>query len=243
MFKRIENTYLNYFRYTLIVIATLAIIFGGINLLISIIKIGDSPSRVEIQIPKWSEIKFDVLPISKTSKANPIKSDQKEVSEDILERKIDSRIIIIVNNIDELFTSEDRKFSNYYSPKFIDEWIKNSSLPSRYRNQFLDGIVSFSADLKDEIRIKQIGSIEDRVEIIIISLETFLVEFIDEIQSTERQNQNLIEESITQNNIGYQQIINTGYALAAFIFILIIILVFKIEANLREISPAIRKKE
>ena len=78
MFKRIENTYLNYFRYTLIVIATLAIIFGGINLLISIIKIGDSPSRVEIQIPKWSEIKFDVLPISKTSKANPIKSDQKD---------------------------------------------------------------------------------------------------------------------------------------------------------------------
>ena len=70
-----------------------------LNLLISIIKIGDSPSRVEIQIPKWSEIKFDVLPISKTSKANPIKSDQKEVSEDILERKIDSRIIIIVNNI------------------------------------------------------------------------------------------------------------------------------------------------
>jgi len=60
LFKRLENLYLNIFRYFLIIIATLAIVFGAINLIVSIIKIGDSPARVAIQIPKWSEIKFDV---------------------------------------------------------------------------------------------------------------------------------------------------------------------------------------
>ena len=243
-FEKIENVYLNFFRYSLIIVATLAIAFGLINFIISIAKIGDSPNRIQINMPTWSEIKFDVLPISKPK---PVKKNEEEASQEYIEEteqvNIDGRIKIIIINLNALFASEKVKFSTYYGPRLLNEWVESTPINYRYKNRFLDGLVTFSEEIKNEKRIKQIGNLEDRVEIIFQSLELYLDNFLIEIQSTEIQNQELISESLEKNDSGYQQLINTGYALAGFIFILLIILIFKIEANLREISPAIQEKK
>jgi len=244
VFEKVENFYLNLFRYVLIVMATLAIAFGLINFIISIAKIGDSPNRIQINAPSWSEIKFNVLPISKPK---PTKKNEEEVSQEYIEEAeqviIDERIKIIILNLNTLFASEKVKFSNYYGPRSFNEWVESTPINYRYKNQFLDGLVAFSEEIKDEKRIKQIANLDDRVAIILESFESYLDNFLIEIQSTEIQNRELISESLEKNNSGYQQLINTGYALAGFIFVLLIILIFKIEANLREISPAIQEKK
>ena len=157
MFEKIENSYLNFFRYSLIIMATLAIAFGLINFIISIAKIGDSPNRIQIISPTWSEIKFDVLPISKPK---PTKKNEEEISQEYIEEteqvNIDRRITIIINNLDALFASEKVKFSNYYGLRSLNEWVESTPINYRYKNQFLDGLVTFSEEMKNEKELNKL---------------------------------------------------------------------------------------
>jgi hypothetical protein len=244
VFERVENFYLNFFRNTLILIATLTIIFGLINFIISVTKISDTPNLRHIDLPSWSEIKFDVLPISKpnTSK-NKKETQSKQVIEKLLETNIDRRILITFNNINELFISESSNGSNYYTLVAFNEWVENAPINNRYKNQFLDGLIIFSEEIMKEQRMRKIRNLENRAQIIFESLDRYLEIFLLEIQIKDINNQELINESLNKNNSGYIQLANTGYALAAFIFVLLLILIFKIEVNLREISPAINKKK
>lgn len=65
MLEKIENLYLNFFRYALIILATLSIVLGGVNLIVSLYKLSSNPIIEKAISPDWSEIKFEVLPIKK----------------------------------------------------------------------------------------------------------------------------------------------------------------------------------
>ena len=64
MLEKVENLYLNFFRYFLIFFASISLIVGLINLLISFSMIMTKPDLVEeANLPNWSSIKYQVLPL------------------------------------------------------------------------------------------------------------------------------------------------------------------------------------
>ena len=101
MLERLEDLYLNIFRYLLIIAASIALILGVINLFISLSKILDNPDEEEINFPVWSELKYDILPISQPKtqeeKTTPgtFEPEKKEI-----EIPPDHRIVKVLKNLD-----------------------------------------------------------------------------------------------------------------------------------------------
>ena len=162
MLERLEDLYLNIFRYLLIIAASIALILGVINLFISLSKILDNPDEEEINFPVWSELKYDILPISqpKTPQENTTPSafepEKKET-----EVPPDHRIDIVLKNLDRLFEGEKVNFSSKNTANSILTWITTSGIMGlrsgiMEKDQidvFLDGLVTLSKDMSLEIRI------------------------------------------------------------------------------------------
>tara|TARA_Y100000590_G_scaffold460155_1_gene618839 strand:- start:8898 stop:9629 length:732 start_codon:yes stop_codon:yes gene_type:complete len=243
MLERLEDIYLNIFRYLLIIGASIAVLVGVINLLISLSLIFDTPSKEKINTPVWSEIKYDILPISQP------KTQEEEVSIDSKPKEkqtvpADPRLNKVLKNLDKLFTGEEIKFSSKNTITSLSVWVSSSGLTEDYQiDAFLDGLLSLSKDISTEKRILQIGDPNSRIDTIYESLESFMTNFLLEITRVENINDKNNEISQGKNIQGFSDLQITLYAALIFVLVLLIVLIFKVEFNLRKIAPSIQAKK
>ena len=243
MLEKIENFYLTFFRYSLVVIATIAIVLGSINLFSSLIKIIDQPSTEKVSAPTWNELKYDVLPIRRPIEKLPdrkINNSQNSLDSDSeLEKAIDPRVIESYQNIRVLFLEDFRDdflIGLGITLQDFSEDIDNLSPSYFYIDSFLDGLVVFTKDLSLEKRLSQVSNANNRYELINESLRLYAILFEQKIGAVNDKNLTSEYLSREKNEKGYIQIIQSGYAVILFIFILLILLAFKIEADLRKLS-------
>ena len=246
MLEKVENLYLNFFRYFLIFFASISLIVGLINLLISFSMIMTKPDLVEeANLPNWSSIKYQVLPLvnpmtkleeGKTS----ISSESKENNE---LKVIEIKLKKIARNLDKLFAENDSKFSTQVSYEDFQKWTLSSDLEGQDLEKFLEGLIIFSRDMSVETRILQIFDPAGKLELIQSSLEIYMDSFMEEQEKTERENSKRISLAEGRSLLGYSQLQYSLYACLAFVLVLVIVLVFKVELNLRKIAPAINKRD
>ena len=243
MFEKIENFYLTFFRYSLVFIATITIFLGSINLFSSLIKIIDQPSTEKVSAPTWNELKYDVLPIRRPieklpgSKRNNAQNSLDSDSE--FEKAIDPRVIESYQNIRVLFSEDfgdDLLCLLGITLQDFSRDIDNLSPSYLYIDSFLDGLVVFTKDLSLEKRLAQVSNANDRYELINESLRLYAILLEQKIGAVKDKNLSNEYLSLERNEKGYIQIIQSGYAVILFIFILLILLAFKIEADLRKLS-------
>ena len=86
--ENIENFYLKLIRVFLVIFATIALIYALINLITSVSDIIDEPELEQVDLPGWSDLRYEILPIKKSSeeKDETIESNppDKIVDDDIL---------------------------------------------------------------------------------------------------------------------------------------------------------------
>ena len=248
MLEKIENFYLNFFRYFLIFFASISLIIVLINLLISFSMIMTKPNLEEAGLPKWSLIKFQVLPLEnpmiklEEGKAS-ISSEGEESKKNNELKVIEIKLKKIAKNLDKLFVENDSRFSTLVSYEVFMKWALSSSLEGQDLEKFLEGLIIFSRDMSVETRILQIFDPAGKLELIQSSLEIYMDSFKEEQEKTQRLNSKRISLAEDRSLLGYSQLLYSLYASLAFIFVLVIVLVFKVELNLRKIAPAINKRE
>ena len=249
MLEKVENFYLNFFRYFLIFFASISLIVGLINLLISFSMIMTKPDLVEeANLPIWSSIKYQVLPLvnpmtkleeGKTS----ISSENKENKENNELKVIDIKLKKIARNLDKLFAENNSKFSTQVSYEDFQKWTLSSGLEGQDLEKFLEGLIIFSQDMSVEPRILAMYDPTGKLELIQSSLEIYMDSFMEEQEKTERENSKRISLAEGRSLLGYSQLQYSLYACLAFVLVLVIVLVFKVELNLRKIAPAINKRD
>ncbi|MCS5543517.1 MAG: hypothetical protein NZ767_01795 [SAR86 cluster bacterium] len=249
MLEKVENFYLNFFRYFLIFFASISLIVGLINLLISFSMIMTKPDLVEeANLPNWSSIKYQVLPLVnpmtklEEGKAS-ISSESKENKENNELKVIDIKLKKIARNLDKLFAENDSKFSTQVSYEDFQKWTIPSGLEGQDLEKFLEGIIIFSQDMSVEPRILAMYDPTGKLELIQSSLEIYMDSFMEEQEKTERENSKRISLAEGRSLLGYSQLQYSLYACLAFVLVLVIVLVFKVELNLRKIAPAINKRD
>ena len=245
MLERLEDLYLNIFRYLLIISASIALILGVINLFISLSKILDNPDEEEINFPVWSELKYDILPISqpKTPQENTTPGTFEPEKKEI-EVPPDHRIVKVLKNLDRLFEGEKVNFSSKNTANSILTWITTSGITEKDQiDVFLDGLVTLSKDMSTEKRILQIGDLNSRIDTIYDSLEIYKDHFKVEMKRVDRINSVNANSSQEKNIQGYSDLQITLYAALVFVLVLLIVLIFKVEFNLRKIAPSILNKK
>ena len=248
MLEKIENFYLNFFRYFLIFFASMALIIGLINLLISFSMIMTKPDLEKADLPKWSLIKFQVLPLEnpmiklEEGKAS-ISSEGEESKKNNELKVIEIKLKKIAKNLDKLFVENDSRFSTLVSYEVFMKWALSSSLEGQDLEKFLEGLIIFSRDMSVETRILQIFDPAGKLELIQSSLEIYMDSFMEEQEKTERLNSKRMSLAEGKSLLGYSQLQYSLYASLAFILVLVIVLVFKVELNLRKIAPAINNRD
>ena len=248
MLEKIENFYLNFFRYFLIFFASMALIIGLINLLISFSMIMTKPDLEEADLPKWSLIKFQVLPLVnpmiklEEGKAS-ISSEGEENKKNNELKVIEIKLKKIAKNLDKLFVENDSRFSTLVSYEVFMKWALSSSLEGQDLEKFLEGLIIFSRDMSVETRILQMFDPAGKLELIQSSLEIYMDSFMEEQEKTERLNSKRMSLAEGKSLLGYSQLQYSLYASLAFILVLVIVLVFKVELNLRKIAPAINNRD
>lgn len=247
MLERVENFYLNFFRYFLIFFASISLLIGLINLLFSFSMIMTKPDLEEANLPKWSLIKFQVLPLEapttelekgKTSISSAIEENKKNIEQKLVEIQLKE----IAKNLDKLFIENNKKFSTLVSYEVFKKWVLSYNLKAQDLENLLEGLIIFSLDMSTEARILQIFDPAGKLELIQSSLKIYVDSFIEEQEKIERINSNRINEAEGRSLLGYSQLQYSLYASLAFILVLVIVLVFKVELNLRKIAPAINKR-
>ena len=240
--ERIENFYLKFLRVFLIILATIAIIYGIFNLFYSFYEITKTADIEQVETPRWSELRYEVLPITR-----PIKELEDQTEEERIEQQepetpfYNPKYDLILKNLQELFTDEQRSlFSLSFNRDYLLDF--NQNIPEYLLEGFIDGLVDLSEDLLQENLIKRIESPEKKITLIMDSFEAYEFAFKMGIYSVNSSNVEAQEEMEDRNANGYSQIIFTLYALGGFILLLICSLVLKVEYNLRKIAPAISTK-
>ena len=249
MLEKVENLYLNFFRYFLIFFASISLIVGLINLLISFSMIMTKPDLVEeANLPIWASIKYQVLPL-----VNPMtkleegkasfSSESKENKENNELKVIEIKLKKIARNLDKLFAENDSKFSTQVSYEDFQKWTLSSGLEGQDLEKFLEGLIIFSEDMSVEPSILAMYDPTGKIELIQSSLEIYMDSFMEEQEKTERENSKRISLAEGRSLLGYSQLQYSLYACLAFVLVLVIVLVFKVELNLRKIAPAINKRD
>ena len=246
MLEKVENFYLNFFRYFLIFFASISLIVGLINLLISFSMIMTKPDLVEeANLPIWSSIKYQVLPlVNSMTKLEEGKASISSESKENNELKvIEIKLKKIARNLDKLFAENDSKFSTQVSYEDFQKWTLSSGLEGQDLEKFLEGLIIFSEDMSVEPRILAMYDPTGKLELIQSSLEIYMDSFMEEQEKTERENSKRISLAEGRSLLGYSQLQYSLYACLAFVLVLVIVLVFKVELNLRKIAPAINKRD
>jgi hypothetical protein len=240
--EKIENFYLNFLRIFLIIFASVAIIYSILNLFYSFHEILKNADFQQVEVPKWSELRYEVLPIAKSSKNsnNEILEQNHEPSgkQNLL---FDSEYKIILTNLGDLYGENNKTlFSENLNIQYLRDLDKD--IPVYSKRPFIYGLTELSGDLLQENLIKKIESPERRLKIILDSLNAYKETYEIRIQSLSSINSNEQQLIEVRNANGYNQIMFSFYGLGVFIFLLICTLVLKVEYNLRKIAPAIYKK-
>lgn len=241
--EKVENFYLKLLRVFLLIFSTVALIYALVNFVNSLSDIANKPDLEQVELPGWSDLRYEILPIKKSMEEEvetSINSSSKEVVND--EILLESDLNLVIQNLRKLF-SEDQMmiFESKLNLEYLDTF--RYSIPDFYLESFIEGMVDLTSDLSQDNLLKRIEDPLRKVNLLIDSLELYKSTFIGRLNLIENSNYQATQNSQKINADGYSNIIFTAYALALFIIFLLYILVLKVEDNLRKIAPAISEKE
>jgi len=126
-----------------------------------------------------------------------------------------------------------RSLEDYISSNYL------SQLSYSYHDDFLDNLLNLFESMKNRVEIKRIGKFEGRMEVVSDLIELFYDDFIGKIDENVTKKQQAEFEASANNLKGYTNIQYVLYGLAIYAIVVLYLMIFKVEIDLRRIPKAI----
>ena len=257
-----ENHLLNFVRRSILVVSVLAIILSGIIMIIAAINFFDGPD-ISPEDNIWPKIKWNdpvenIIEKQKRLKNEATNKTEKKSDTNITtdtpvpvkEIKVDPDVLIVVKNYKRAFP-DPKKFEKIKG-EFIEIVKDYKKTIRKYygedrSDEFMEQLVEYSNDLgeyyysfKFELTDEQASIVTSEVE---QTLSTFVSRF-DKAVSDRNSEASMSEGEARRNNQkAMGQIMWSLYLLGSVVVIIFVILLFKFESGLREISPSIDRSK
>ena len=255
MIEKIENILILISRYFLIIIGALALVSSILVLFYSLSLIADKPNLPsdKIDSPMYDDFQGSLFPkksvISEPSIINSktdigsSKSAKEELSPvDQIYKDLKFAISLQFNDSQEMID----KFSSNITPRSLNNFISSqylSNMPYKFRDNAVISLVDLFNSIENINDFKKIGSFDSRLDLITKLIDNYFESFNNSIQQKEYQKTRAINKSIANNTSGYAYLINVFYALAIYAAAVLYLMIFKVEIDLRKISPAIKNED
>ena len=255
MIEKIENILILISRYFLIIIGALALISSIFVLFYSLSLIADKPNMPsdKIDAPVYNDYKGSLFPKKNVITQPSIKGSNSEINSSKSSNEVlspvdqvykDLRLVISYqfNDSQEMIDN----FSANITPRSLSNFISSqylSNMPYEFRNTSLVSLVNLFEDIKNKNDFKKIGSFESRLDLVTKLIDKYFEDFYILIKQKEYQKNNAVNESIANNTSGYAYLIYVLYALAIYAAAVLYLMIFKVEIDLRKISPAIKNED
>ena len=219
---RSETWLFNTFRRLLVVAALVALLVAVLSLVRGLSNVLDSPdvdSTDEIEQVEFSDHEPQEIEVSEAV-GSTAGSTRKPAG--TTEPKLDSRIVEIDDNYESVGSGVNGEGVAEIAEKFGER-----------KDEFLDGFVDWSEDVSDFYSGKNGDG--KRTEEIGETLGVYLSEFRKGVEAKGFEAHESSEEAAENNVEGFSQLLFVLYALGAVVSVIVILLAFKIEVDLRAI--------
>nr|ADI19208.1 hypothetical protein [uncultured delta proteobacterium HF0130_20J24] len=251
-----ENHLLNFVRRSILVVALLAITLAGIIMIMAGINFFDTPD-ISHEENIWPKIKWDdpyeniIEKQERLKKEANNKSKKKTVTkktEDtplpVKEVKNDPDVLEVVKNYKRAFPEKYETGKFVKSVKYYKKLVKRKYGEDR-TVEFMDQLIDYSNDLgkyyysfKFKLTDEQTSIVTSEVE---QTLNTFVSRFEKAVSDRNSEARESNAEARRNNQKAMGQIMWSLYLLGSVVVIIFVILLFKFEIGLREISPSINR--
>jgi len=253
VFEKIENILIAISRYFLIIVGALSFVGAIIFLIYNLILISDEPDYQDQNISQsaFSDFRYELFPKKLTQDSNqeelPTNNNSSNKSENSvtinpLYKDLEEYISYHFNDSQEMIN----QFSNNITARSLEDFIENnylSNLSYVYKNDFLDNLLNLFKNMRNNIEIKKIGKFEGRTKVIGDLIDLFYEDFIEKIDIN-NSNIRISEQEAAANNIkGYANMQYVLYGLAIYAIVVLYLMIFKVEIDLRRIPTAINKEK
>jgi hypothetical protein len=228
----------NFLRRLLVVVALLALCFAVINVFSGTSKLVDVPDVSE-------DDALEQVAFSDFEPEEPVDGDEGSVAgadgedssvgdrEDSGEKEVlDPRVKQIVASYASV--------GNVFEAEAFSSWVEER-VPRDRRNEFLDGLVAWAADVAGYYKEKEWedGSYYDEVA---ASLDTYIEVFSERLRQLADEAKLAKEEAEANNSMALPQLLLSLYGLAVVVCIIVFLIAFRVEVSLRHLKE-LKKSE
>jgi hypothetical protein len=251
MFENIENLLIAISRYFLIIVGALSFVGAILFLIYNLILISDKPNykNDDISQSTFSDFHHELFPKKLVQNINQIELSLKNNSVDKAENLVTINPLYkdLKENISYHFNDSQEmidQFSANITPRSLEDYIQSNFLlkiSNTHRNVFLTNLLNLFQNMQNNIDIKKIGEFEARTEIIRNLFQLFYEDFIKKIEMNNIDSKNAEREASTNNIKGYSNMQYVLYGLAIYAIVVLYLMIFKVEIDLRRIPTAINE--
>ena len=141
-------------------------------------------SAEEVEAPTWESVRQRVLP----TPAEPPPPSETSASPP-KRQPVDQRITQIANNLNAQFSRDpgnQTAFTDRFPRRLLEMWVfQESGVPEPHLAGYVEGLIAVSEAIGQDQQINRIGSIDDRAQVIVDSLDAFREEFLAQVQQAE----------------------------------------------------------
>jgi hypothetical protein len=249
LFEVLENVLIAISRYFLIIAGTLSFIGAIVFLIYSLILISDKPNYSNNDITKstFSDFRYQLFPQKLVQQSNQqdISGSNNELSEKEQSIPINPKFKELKEYISYHFNDSQKmidQFASNITARSLEEYISSNYLTEisyTYHDDFLNNLLNLFESMKNNVEIKRIGKFEGRMEVVSDLIDLFSDDFDKKINESVSKNQQAEFESSSNNIKGFANMQYVLYGLAIYAIVVLYLMIFKVEIDLRRIPKAI----
>jgi len=222
-----ETWLFNVFRRIVVAFAILALVVAAFQAFSGAINLADGPdvkASDSIKKPDWD----DYAAAQKKKKAVQLnnQSQQNEKSQEPTTKSIDKRVTKVTGLYNSVLKQK-------IDAEKLDRWVGE-----RRRDEFLDGLVDWSSDVAKSYKKRQeenaTGALDGEIRGTLGAYKTL---FNERVQAKAGEAARSRAEAMRNNINGGKQLLQALWALGAVVAIILFLLFFKVELNLRKMVP------
>ena len=238
-----EEKYVGFYRWLLLLVGCLSVI-GFIAMIFSLIWTASETPREQaydhFDSPQWLDVRREVLPLV-------VKAKEGEVVEMVPEKgsaPAHPLVLEIRENLLLQFDSNEQKvIGHFFSKRLLNEWLMEELvISSSWRPRLLESLVLASAQIGSDDRIKRIGSVEARADVVLESLSAYIERYlINARQADQWVSERLQDEESEKSALAAQIIVVIPIVVITFLSLIGLILLIRMELHLRQFVSDYRK--
>jgi hypothetical protein len=139
--------------------------------------------------------------------------------------------------------NEQKVIGHFFSKRLLNEWLMEElAISSSWRPRLLESLVSASAQIGSDDRIKRIGSVEARADVVLESLSAYIERYlINARQADQWVSERLQDEESEKSALAAQIIVVIPIVVITFLSLIGLILLIRMELHLRQFVSDYRK--